>query len=53
MEAVSEPVWIGPEELPRWLAEGRITCGVTLATLALVQSRYPALSAGRPGAVAV
>lgn len=53
MESVSEPVWIAPAELPRWLADGRITCGVTLAALALVQSLYPTLSAGHPEAIAV
>ncbi|MFE6412253.1 NUDIX domain-containing protein [Streptomyces sp. NPDC057837] len=52
MESVSEPVWIAPAELPRWLADGRITCGVTLAALALVQSRYPTLRAGHPEAIA-
>ncbi|MET7608498.1 hypothetical protein ABZS96_40160 [Streptomyces avermitilis] len=31
----------------------RITCGVTLAALALVQSRYPTLPAGHPEAIAV
>ncbi|MFC8944063.1 NUDIX domain-containing protein [Streptomyces rochei] len=52
MESVSEPVWIAPAELPRWLADGRITCGVSLAALALVPSRCPTLHAGRPKVIA-
>ncbi|MEU8952643.1 NUDIX hydrolase [Streptomyces sp. NPDC048489] len=40
MESVSELVWIAPEEMSQWLADARITCGVTLAALALVQSHY-------------
>ncbi|WP_330351830.1 hypothetical protein [Streptomyces sp. NBC_00582] len=31
----------------------RITCAVTRAALALVQSRYPTLPAGHPEAIAV
>ncbi|MFC8535658.1 NUDIX domain-containing protein [Streptomyces sp. NPDC057249] len=42
MESLSEPVWVTPGELPQWLAEGRITCGITLAALALLQARCPA-----------
>ncbi|MEU2023606.1 NUDIX domain-containing protein [Streptomyces sp. NPDC016469] len=41
MESLTEPVWATPGELPGWLAEGRITCGITLAALALLQARYP------------
>lgn len=41
MESLTEPVWVTPEELPQWLAQGRITCGITLAALALLQARRP------------
>ncbi|MFB8209068.1 NUDIX hydrolase [Streptomyces sp. NPDC056010] len=44
MESLTEPVWVTPEELPGWLAEGRITCGITLAALALLHAHA---SAGR------
>lgn len=49
MESLSEPVWATPEELPGWLAEGRITCGITLAALALLQARGPAPADTRTG----
>lgn len=35
MESVTEPVWAARDEILGWLCEGRITCGVTLAALAL------------------
>jgi 8-oxo-dGTP pyrophosphatase MutT (NUDIX family) len=35
MESVTEPVWASRSEVLRWLREGRITCGVTLAALVL------------------
>lgn len=38
MESLTEPVWVTPGELPGWLAEGRITCGITLAALALLNA---------------
>lgn len=53
MESVTEPVWVSPEELPRWLSEGRITCGLTLAALTLVQARHAALAGDRSGTVSV
>ncbi|MFJ8752239.1 NUDIX hydrolase [Streptomyces sp. NPDC102441] len=49
MESLTEPVWVMPEDLPRWLSEGRITCGVTLAALALVHSRHRAPAGERAG----
>ncbi|WP_406458359.1 NUDIX hydrolase [Streptomyces sp. NBC_00876] len=48
MESVTEPVWMRPEELPRWLAEGRITCGLTLAALTLLHARNAVPAASRP-----
>lgn len=51
MESVTEPVWVSPGDLPRWLSEGRITCGVTLAALALVQARHTDLADDCAGAV--
>ncbi|MCX0247723.1 NUDIX hydrolase [Streptomyces drozdowiczii] len=42
MESLTEPVWVTPEDLPGWLAEGRITCGITLAALALLQAHHQA-----------
>lgn len=35
MESVTDPVWVGRTEVLEWLASGRITCGVTLAAVAL------------------
>ncbi|MFD5819073.1 NUDIX hydrolase [Streptomyces sp. NPDC127038] len=35
MESVTEPVWAARDEIMGWLCEGRVTCGVTLAALAL------------------
>ncbi|WP_260696782.1 NUDIX hydrolase [Streptomyces sp. 130] len=49
MESLTEPVWVTPGELPEWLAEGRITCGITLAALALHQARHPAPADIRTG----
>jgi len=35
MESVTDPVWATHDEVLEWLRNGRITCGVTLAALAL------------------
>ncbi|MFF0449792.1 NUDIX hydrolase [Streptomyces sp. NPDC004609] len=37
MESVTEPVWASPDEVLTWLRKGAVTCGVTLAALALAQ----------------
>ncbi|WNO70404.1 NUDIX domain-containing protein [Streptomyces sp. AM8-1-1] len=35
MESVTDPVWASREEVLTWLQKGSVTCGVTLAALAL------------------
>ncbi|MFJ6718687.1 NUDIX hydrolase [Streptomyces sp. NPDC091259] len=35
MESVAEPIWASRTEVAQWLQSGTVTCGVTLAALAL------------------
>jgi 8-oxo-dGTP pyrophosphatase MutT (NUDIX family) len=37
MESVTEPVWVSSEEILTLIQKGSVTCGVTLAALALAQ----------------
>ncbi|MGW4205951.1 NUDIX hydrolase [Streptomyces sp. NPDC004726] len=45
MESFAEPVWALPGEIPAWLRKGAVTCGVTLAALALAQGAATAAPA--------
>ncbi|MFP3989605.1 NUDIX hydrolase [Streptomyces sp. E11-3] len=38
MESVAEPVWAPHGEVLKWLQSGNVTCGVTLAALALAMA---------------
>ncbi|MET4921411.1 NUDIX hydrolase [Streptomyces sp. PSRA5] len=35
MESVARPIWVSRTEVAKWLRNGNVTCGVTLAALAL------------------
>ncbi|MGW7196208.1 NUDIX domain-containing protein [Streptomyces chryseus] len=51
MESLTAPLWVSPDELPQLLSEGRLTCGITLAALALLQGHHTTLSAEKGGSM--
>ncbi|WP_432198357.1 NUDIX hydrolase [Streptomyces sp. bgisy027] len=48
MESVAEPVWASRTEVVKWLQSGSVTCGVTLAALALAIADGCGTSSGSP-----
>lgn len=48
MESVARPVWASRTEVLKWLRSGTITCGVTLAALALALADGPCPAVGAP-----
>jgi ADP-ribose pyrophosphatase len=48
MESVAEPVWASRTEVVKWLQSGSVTCGVTLAALALAIADGSGTGSGPP-----
>lgn len=48
MESVAEPVWASRTEVVKWLQSGSVTCGVTLAALALAIADGCGTGSGAP-----
>lgn len=48
MESVAEPVWASRTEVVKWLQSGSVTCGVTLAALALAIADGCGTGSGSP-----
>ncbi|WP_327188344.1 NUDIX hydrolase [Streptomyces xinghaiensis] len=48
MESVAEPVWASRTEVVKWLQSGSVTCGVTLAALALALADDSGTGSGPP-----
>ncbi|MCX4639085.1 NUDIX hydrolase [Streptomyces sp. RPA4-5] len=48
MESVAEPLWASRTEVVKWLQSGSVTCGVTLAALALAIADGCGTGSGSP-----
>lgn len=40
MESVADPVWLGSCDFSKWIQEGRIKCGITLAAVTLWRAMH-------------